>query len=140
MALCELPDRIQSKIMPEPNSGCWLWIAALWRGYARLGWQNRSSCLAHRIIYELFNGPVPIGLELDHLCKTRACVNPAHLEPVTRAENQKRALSKMMCKRGHILIGHNLHLVKSPNRTTRRSCRQCESIRAKNYRQRKVIA
>jgi len=82
-------DRIRRYALPDA-SGCWLWSGARNRaGYGVIG-INLASKLAHRISYEAFVGPVPEGLELDHLCKTKACVNPAHLEPVTRAENVKR--------------------------------------------------
>jgi hypothetical protein len=70
---------------------CWLWTAgkAYW-GYGWFGVAHRTPVLAHRYSWELANGPVPEGLELDHLCRVTACVNPAHLEPVTHAENVRR--------------------------------------------------
>ena len=72
---------------------CWLWSTALERlGYAL--WRpagNEKKVLAHRWSYEFFVGPIPVGLELDHLCRVRNCVNPDHLEAVTHLENMRRA-------------------------------------------------
>lgn len=70
--------------------GCWLWIGAVtWDGYGRLRLPDRTV-RAHRWAYQRFIGTIPEGMELDHLCKTRCCVNPDHLEPVTRDENHAR--------------------------------------------------
>lgn len=61
---------------------------------------QREEVGAHRWAYEHWVGPIPEGLEIDHLCRVKLCVNPAHLEPVTRAENMRRA-RKPLCPRGH---------------------------------------
>lgn len=69
---------------------CWEWTGGRdGNGYGRIRVGGRQQG-AHRISYELFVGPVPTGLELDHLCRLRHCVNPGHLEPVTHAENMRR--------------------------------------------------
>jgi len=73
------------------ESGCWLWTASLNAGgYGQFASGSIGTRLAHRWRWEMENGPVPEGLELDHLCRVRHCVNPAHLEPVTRRENLLR--------------------------------------------------
>jgi hypothetical protein len=71
-------------------TGCWLWNGACEKGgYGRKQYKGNSRP-AHKVYYEKAYGPVPPGMELDHLCRTRNCVNPAHLEPVSRAENVRR--------------------------------------------------
>jgi len=80
--------------IPEyrPELGpCWLWTGGNdRRGYGRFSDADQRQVLAHRFAYELLVGPIPEGLDLDHLCRVPACVNPAHLEPVTNAENHRR--------------------------------------------------
>jgi hypothetical protein len=69
-------DRFDASYVPEPNSGCWLWIGALGAtGYGRFSWDGRDG-LAHRASYERFVDFVPDGLDIDHLCRVRSCVNP----------------------------------------------------------------
>lgn len=86
----------------ENEAGCWIWQRSLDRaGYGVFGRPSRYDpgrrvYLAHRWVYEEMIGPIPEGLELDHLCRVPACVNPDHLEPVTRAENvQRGAVAKI---------------------------------------------
>lgn len=71
------------------DTGCWLFTGALVTGYGRIGLGD-THALTHRVMYELLVGPVPEGMDLDHLCRRRACCNPRHLEPVTRRENLLR--------------------------------------------------
>jgi HNH endonuclease len=84
----------------ELPSGCWEWIKTLKPdGYGCLHYRRRSQH-AHRLSYLAFTGDIEPGLEIDHLCRYRACINPDHLEKVTREENVRRA-RKTHCKRGH---------------------------------------
>jgi hypothetical protein len=101
--------------MVEKGDDCWSWTGALDPyGYGRFN-LRRKTVLAHRFSYERFVGAIPVGLELDHLCRNRRCVNPSHLEPVTGHENVLRSESpsalnarKTHCFRGHALSGDNL--------------------------------
>jgi len=116
----------------EKTETCWLWTASTQgRGYGAM-WNGERMILAHRWAYQSLVGPIPEGLELDHLCRVRNCVNPAHLEPVTRKENILRGESdpakrarQTHCKRGHLLSGDNLYVV-PPNGYRR--CRECIRI------------
>lgn len=74
----------------EKTDGCWNWKGTLFRnGYGAFGVSGKT-CGAHRVAYELAIGPIPAGLQLDHLCRNRGCVNPGHLEPVTGTVNTGR--------------------------------------------------
>jgi len=84
--------RLALKYRVDEETGCWLWIGATARGYGQI-WVDGRTQPAHRIAYELLVGPIPEGLQLDHLCRVRHCVNPEHLEPVTNRENILRGVS-----------------------------------------------
>jgi hypothetical protein len=96
-------------------SGCWTWTGGR-SGYRYGGIVvSGRQVKAHRLSYELHVGPIPAGLTLDHLCRNTLCVNPAHLEPVTHAENVRRGMSpsaicarKTHCIHGHPFSGENL--------------------------------
>src|SRR5262249_20735597 len=70
-------------------SGCWIWTGAMVKGYGRF-WSGRRLMPSHRFMYELWCEPVPLDLDMDHLCRRPACVNPLHVEPVTRRANLLR--------------------------------------------------
>lgn len=83
--------RFWAKVDRTTGDACWPWTARLDRdGYGTLKMPTGRSIRAHRFAYELLVGPIPEGLVIDHLCRNRRCVNPAHLEPVTAEENWRR--------------------------------------------------
>lgn len=104
-------SKVQKRTEPHPAIGspCWIWTAAINNsGYGSFAVAHGKSIGAHRWAYESTVGSVPSGMELDHLCRDRSCVNPAHLEPVTKAENVRRGLSPMaeQARRTHCPQGH----------------------------------
>ena len=99
--------------------------------------------MSHRLAYELEIGPIPAGLEIDHLCRVRNCVNPAHLEPVTHAENIRRGTGplaenarKTECVHGHPLEGANLYVRPGDGH---RQCRACNTARSAAWRARRAV-
>lgn len=116
--------RFEDGYIPEPNSGCWLWIKTLSEhGYGRM-LINYRIVFAHRFSYQQFRGSLTDGLVLDHLCRNRCCVNPDHLEQVTQTENVRRG-GKMLnasCPSGHPFTPENTWI--NP-RNGWRQCRQC---------------
>jgi HNH endonuclease len=118
--------RLKARSSLQPN-GCILWNGAKTAaGYGTLNVQNTRQ-LVHRLAYELYVGPIPEGLTLDHLCRTRACINPEHLEAVTNRENILRGTSpsakqarRTHCPSGHPYAGENL--IRWRNH---RHCRAC---------------
>lgn len=83
-------ERLEERVQVASN-GCWIWTGAQDpAGYGRIGIGD-TTFMAHRISHELYIGPIPAGLHVDHLCRITACVNPDHLEAVTQAENNRRA-------------------------------------------------
>lgn len=131
-AVGTLAERFHAHYIPDPNSGCWLWDGSLRMpaGYATIesGGKGSRKILAHRVGYELTYGTVPPGLQLDHLCRVRSCVNPRHLEPVTSRENTMRSpicpaavnARKTSCINGHPFNGTTTILGQN-----RRRCRIC---------------
>lgn len=124
----------------DKTDDCWLWTGSIAGGYGKM-WFHGMPRLAHRIAYRYWVGPLPDGLQLDHLCRVRHCVNPAHLEPVTAAENVRRGTvgwnhrDKTHCPKGHPYDDENTY-----HGTNGRACRECQREHQRNYRLRKAKA
>ena len=118
--------RALGKVQAGPH-GCWILRNVPRRdGYVELRTGNRSPKRSgHVVMWELLVGPIPAGLELDHLCRVRRCVNPEHLEPVTPSENVRRSLNgvrQTICSAGHPIAGDNAYMVRTRGYSR---CKQC---------------
>lgn len=119
---------------------CWVWIANTNRkGYGRFAVLYGCIVMPHRFSFALHYGETPYGLEIDHLCRNKLCVNPKHLEAVTGLVNHGRARQfrtyPTHCKRGHPLSGENLYI----GTGNRRVCRQCHSQKSNEAAERRRI-
>jgi len=130
--VAELPDKIASRI-EQDAAGCWIWTGNRAMGYGHFWWEGRMR-FAHRYTYELFVGPIPDGLEIDHLCRVRECCNPKHLEAVTHSENLRRSplmrlnngnLAKTHCPQGHPYDETNTRSMAKGGR----ACKACDRER-----------
>lgn len=111
--------------------GCWLWTRANNGRYGLLSVNGRDR-LAHRFAYEHFRGPIPVGMQIDHLCRKSLCVNPDHLEVVTNRQNTLRGVSnaavnakKTHCLNGHEFTPENTRLDRKHKVGVERVCRTC---------------
>lgn len=131
-------ERFWAKVEKDGDDGCWRWLAHRTRsGYGAFNpLSSENPVRAHRYAYELLIGPIPEGLQLDHLCRVRECVNPRHLEPVTAGENIRRGgngnRSKTACPQGHRYTEANTYFYKKG-----RVCRTCVADLARKARVRK---
>jgi hypothetical protein len=119
-------ERFWSKV--KKTDTCWEWVGTLHvsnYGCFKVGGRVLKS---HRVAYELLIGPIPPGLVIDHLCRNTRCVNPAHLEPVTNAENLHRVPPRTHCKHGHPFNEANTYVLNGT-----KFCRVCSNKRSKAY-------
>lgn len=128
-------DRFEAKFVKGP--GCWLWTAGLTQGGYGKFFVAGKTVLAHRFSYEMYVGEIPSGLQIDHLCRTRECVRPDHMEPVTLAENIRRGetgannRAKTHCPLGHEYTKNNIYRINGSRR-----CATCQKARTREYKQR----
>jgi hypothetical protein len=135
-----IDDRVISRLIIPMPAGCWLWPGGLSGTYGEVR-INKRRHRVHRLMYERFVGPIPHGLEPDHLCRNRLCGNPAHLEPVTHRENSLRGIcgkvnaeryqKQTHCKHGHPYDEANTYWT-GPKKTHRR-CRTCHVIHQRRH-------
>ncbi len=136
-SMATVEERFWPKI-EVADSGCWEWRGAISSGYGRIRIEGHTR-LAHRWAYEDAYGPVPNGLELDHLCKNTRCVRPSHLEAVSHLANMQRgdlsgnggSKPHSHCSRGHRWTAVN----SAKSHRTGRCCRICKNEAGRRYRE-----
>lgn len=134
-----IPLDIRERLELSAETGCWLWHGPIGRGgYGQLTHRDEDGRrpVVHRVVYQSLRGPIPEGLQLDHLCCVPRCANPEHLEPVTPQVNTLRRRStrnqytgQESCVHGHVFTESNTFVYTRPNGRTIRVCRQCDSER-----------
>lgn len=138
-----LQERFDAKYIPEPNSGCWLWIGSVnTNGYGQIQFGKKLG-RAHRVSLYLDGRDIPDGLVVDHLCGNRQCVNPSHLEAVTQQENTVRGMrahprkKPSHCGFGHEMVAENTYVRPDTGVWVCIECRRkhgrtyCRKVRAK---------
>jgi len=138
-----------SHVMPEPNSGCWLWLGArAFRDSARINYGHAQQTSAHRMAFHLFVGPIPAGLQVLHRCDFGLCVNPAHLFLGTQGDNMADCATKgrtrgrwnVLVTKTHCPQGHAYDAENTRWCGTSRGCKTCNRIGARAYQARKRAA
>lgn len=145
------PRRFADRFWPkvQKTDSCWLWTGGKDRyGYGKILGPHRGEAKgahkrAHRAAYEMLIGPIPDGLTLDHLCRVRHCVNPSHLEPVTRRENVLRGQSPFArhARVTHCPAGHAYDEANTAHRRRGgRKCRACDAARSRVQKAKRRLA
>ena len=150
-----IEERLAAKIIPEPNSGCHLWLGAVGgNGYGQIHYEGKLR-QAHSVVYRLRVGEIPNGLEPDHLCRVRPCVNENHMELVTHRENIRRKIRgakiyvfikaqsivsglNARCRMGHLYDEANT-LVRTTKSRIVRICRVCKRSYERDRRKRMEV-
>lgn len=136
-------ERIKQYVQPV-ESGCHEWGGGLDKdGYALI--TDEGVCRrAARVAYRLAHGEIPPGLQIDHLCRNKSCVNPEHLEAVTAWENNRRSdspsarnMRKTCCNHGHEFDDENTHIVHRSDGRTERCCKICRQMAADRYKRKR---
>jgi len=138
--LTQIPVLAECLLDQHNTDACLIWPWGLTGGGYGMLRLGRRTMLAHRWAWERAHGPIPEGLQLDHLCRQRACYNPAHLEAVTGRINVRRSpihpaainARKTHCIHGHEFTPENTY----PRRGVLRDCRACHTIRTRARRER----
>jgi len=138
-------NKILARLEPIPEAGCFVWTGAeSGKGYGTV-YFNGKTRRVHRVVYEHLIGPIPDGLEIDHLCRNKLCSNVFHLEAVTTRTNVLRGVAptavndrKTHCIRGHEFTPENTKLRKS--RPSYRQCRTCRNMRVRELSREKLVA
>lgn len=136
----ELPNNFWDRV--DKNGDCWLWIGStngLGYGEIRI---KQIKYYVHRLLFQLTNGKIPSGTELDHLCSEPRCCNPSHLEAVDHLENVRRAAKpKPHLLKTHCIRGHDFYETQFFRKDGKgRGCRKCVNITSKNFAERKKLS
>lgn len=142
MDMVRFREKILSRIIVDEKTKCWNWQGSNVRGYGTIAEGTKSKgtwkqYYAHRVSYTIFRGDIPDGLQIDHLCRNPACINPSHLEVVSCKENIQRGeagianKSKTHCKHGHEFTEKNTYITKK----NQRFCRECGRLKKKKERE-----
>jgi hypothetical protein len=143
LPVADNPARFWSKVDLSQPDECWLWTARIDKqGYGRIHDGARGQRYAHQVVWELVAGPIPEGLEIDHVCRVRSCVNPSHLDAVTHAENLRRSpltpaaitAARGTCAHGHPYDAWNTGITTKGTKW----CRACNRERKRLAYARKV--
>lgn len=136
MRYAPVMDRIRARSRRDDSTGCLVYTGRTWDGYGQISLRGRDVRV-HRVAFEIERGPIPAGLEPDHLCRNRACFNVEHMELVTKRENILRGDGPPArnARKTHCIRGHLLEVIKG---RPGRGCRECIRATKLRYARRNV--